>query len=96
MLLQGQSFGHINCIVQVKWMVPGVPGKSGPGVPRAVVEELRPGGDSVTVQPRPTVVQTVMEMTLNRESVTLRLVSSKVKALVTSLYLGCQAYSIMS
>ena len=75
--------------------VPGAPGLTGLHVPRAVVEELRPGGDSVTVQPQPRVVQTVVEMTLNRESVTLRLVS-KVKALVASLYLGCQAYVIMS
>ena len=82
-------------LLQLLCLVPGAPGLTGLSVPRAVVEELRPGGDSVTVQPRPTVVQTVVEMTLNRESVTLRLVS-KVKALVASLYLGCQAYVIMS
>ena len=81
--------------LQVQLRVPGVPGLTGLHVPGSVEEELRPGGDSVTVQPRPTVVQTVVEMTLNRESVTLRLVS-KVKALVASLYLGCQAYVIMS
>ena len=69
-------------------MVPGEAGRNYreemESVPRAVVEELRPGADSVTVQPRPTVVQTVMEMTLNRDSATLRLVS-KVKPLVASL-----------
>ena len=50
-------------------MVPGVPGLTGPSVPRAVVEELRPGGDSVTVQPRPTVVKTVVVRALKRENV---------------------------
>ena len=40
-------------------------------VPRAVVEELRPGGDSVTVQPRPRGGQTAMVITLNRNSATL-------------------------
>ena len=34
-------------------MVPGHPGKNGPSVPRGVAEELRPGKDFVTVQPRP-------------------------------------------
>ena len=73
--------------MQVLFLVPGAPGLTGLSVPDAVVEELRPGGDSVTVQPRPTVVQTVVEITLNRDSATLRLVS-KVKALVASLYQG--------
>ena len=48
-------------------------------VPRAVVEELRHGGDSVTVQPRPTVVKTVMVITLSREGVTLTSVLYQVK-----------------
>ena len=56
-------------------MVPGEAGrnqmKEMESVPRAVVEELRPGGDSVTVQPRPTVVKTVMVITLSREGATL-------------------------
>ena len=54
-------------------MVPGVPGLTGLSVHRAVVEELRPGGDFVTVQPRPTVVQTVRGITLRRDSATRRL-----------------------
>ena len=64
-------------------MVPGEAGrkqmKEMESVPRAVVEELRPGGDSVTVQPRPTVVKTVMVITLSREGVTLTSVLSQVK-----------------
>ena len=52
-------------------MVPGDPGENGPSVPRAVVEELRPGRDSVTVQPRPRGGQTVRGMTHNRDSATL-------------------------
>ena len=51
-------------------MVSGETGDPGPSVPRAVVEELRPGGDSVTVQPRPTVVKTVRVITLRRDSAT--------------------------
>ena len=39
--------------------VPGEAGVTGLHVPRAVVEELRPGGDSVTVQLQHTVVMTV-------------------------------------
>ena len=55
-------------------MEAGAPGPvaSGPSVPRAVEEELRPGGDFVTVQPRPTVVQTVRGSTLSTDSATLR------------------------
>ena len=64
-------------------MVPGEAGrnqrKEMESVPRAVVEELRSGADPVTVQPRPTVVKTVMVITLNREGVTLTSVLSKVK-----------------
>ena len=56
-------------------MVPGVPGLTGLSVPRAVVEELSPGGDSVTVQPRPTVVLTVRGMNQRRERVTLTIVT---------------------
>ena len=72
-------------------MVPGGPGLTGLSVPRAVAEELRSGGDSVTVQPQPRVEATVVEMTLNRESVTLRLVLIlKVKAF-GCFTLSCQA-----
>ena len=53
-------------------MEAGAPGLTGPSVPRAVEEELRPGGDFVTVQPRPTVVQTVRGSTLSTDSATLR------------------------
>ena len=60
-------------------MVSGAPGLTGLSVPRAVVEEVRPGGDSVTVQPRSTVVQTVRGITLNRDIVILSLAVSKVK-----------------
>ena len=66
-------------------MVPGVPGLTGLSVPRAVVKELRAGGDSVTVQPRPRGGQTVRGINIRRDSATLRLVS-KVKPLVASLY----------
>ena len=52
-------------------MVPGQVGHPGLGVPTGVVEEQRPGGDSVTVQPRPTVVQTVMVITIRGVSATL-------------------------
>ena len=52
-------------------MVPGQTGDPGLSVPRAVVEEQRPGGDSVTVQPRPTVVETVRVITLRENSATL-------------------------
>ena len=55
---------------QVLLTVPGEGGLTGLHVPRAVVEELRPGGDSVTVQPRHTVVQTVRVRSLRRDSVT--------------------------
>ena len=64
-------------------MVPGEAGrkqmKEMESVPGVVVEELRPGGDSVTVQPRPTVVKTVMVITLSREGATLTPVLSQVK-----------------
>ena len=59
-------------------LVPGEAGVTGLSVPRVVVEELRPGGDSVTVQPRPTVVQTVRGITLRRDSATLSPVVSQV------------------
>ena len=45
-------------------MVAGVAGDPGLHVPGAVVEELRPGGDCVTVQLRHTVAQTAVVMTL--------------------------------
>ena len=63
-------------------MVPGVPGLTGLNVPRAVVEELRPGGDSVTVQPRPRGGQTVRGINIRRDSATLRLVMAKSKVKV--------------
>ena len=50
-------------------MVLGEAGGLGPSVPRPVVEELRPGGDSVTVRPRPMVVKTVVVRALKRENV---------------------------
>ena len=64
--------------MQVLFLVPGAPGLTGLSVPDAVVEELRPGGDSVTVQPRPMVVETVRGITLNRNSATLRPARHKV------------------
>ena len=67
-------------------MVPGVPGLTGLCVPRAVVEELRPGGDSVTVQPRPRGGQTVRGINIRRDSATLRLVVAKVRSVVTAPY----------
>ena len=60
-------------------MVLGEAGGLGPSVPRAVVEELRPGGDSVTVRPRPRGGQTVRGINIRRDSATLRLVVAKVK-----------------
>ena len=60
-------------------MVSGDRGLAGLRVPRGVVEELRPGGDSVTVQPRPMVVDTVRGITLRRDTATLSLVLSKVR-----------------
>ena len=63
-------------------MVPGDPGLTGLSVPRAVVEELRPGGDSVTVQPRPRGGQTVRGINIRRDSATLRLVMAKVRVLL--------------
>ena len=60
-------------------MVSGETGDPGPSVPGAVVEEQRPVGDSVTVQPRPTVVENAMVATLSREGVTLNSALSQVK-----------------
>ena len=51
-------------------MVPGVPGQGA-----SVWEEIMPGGDGVTVQPRHTVVNTAMVITLKKNSVTLKNVS---------------------
>ena len=48
-------------------------------VPRAVVEELRHGGDSVTVQPRPTEADTVRGITLSRGPATLTHVTYQVR-----------------
>ena len=67
-------------------MVLGEAGGLGPSVPRAVVEELRPGGDSVTVRPRPRGGQTVRGINIRRDSATLRLVMAKVRTLVTVPY----------
>ena len=53
-------------------MVPGAPGVTGPSVLSLVVEELRPGRESVIVR-----TETVMVMTLNRESVKFIYVSTK-------------------
>ena len=63
-------------------MVPGVPGLTGLCVPGAVVEELRPGGDSVTVRPRPRGGQNVRGINIRRDSATLRLVMAKVRVLL--------------
>ena len=42
--------------VESQWTVPGEAGRNTTlPVPAVVVEELRPGGESATVQPRPTV-----------------------------------------
>ena len=68
-------------------MVLGAPGLTGLSVPRGVVEELRPGGDSVTVQPRPTVVQTVRGITLRRDSATLSPALSQVTSLNSTFYI---------
>ena len=67
-------------------MVPGAPGLNGLSVP-SVVEELRPGGDSVTVQPRPTVVQTVRVITLRRDGATLSPAPSQVNYSLVSVRL---------
>ena len=67
-------------------MVTGDPGLTGLNVPSPVVEELRPGGDSVTVQPRPRGGQTVRGINIRRDSATLRLVVAKVRTLVTAPY----------
>ena len=55
--------------LQVQWMVIGEAGGLGPSVPRAVVEELKQEGDSVTT--KPTVEGTAMVITLNRDGATL-------------------------
>ena len=57
-------------------MVPGVPGLPIPSVPSPAARGLRSGGDSVTVQPRPTVVETVRGMTLKTLSASLHHVNS--------------------
>ena len=56
-------------------MVSGDCGLTGLSVPRAVVEEVRPGRDSVTVQPQPTVVQNVRGITLRGDSAILAIVT---------------------
>ena len=63
---------------QVRLMVPGVPGLTGLHVPGAVVEELRPGGDFATVQPRPRGGENVRGINIKRDSVTLNPAISKV------------------
>ena len=67
-------------------MVPGVPGLTGLSVPRAVKEELRPGGDFVTVQPRPMVVKTVVVRALKRENVTQIPVQVRILSIVGISY----------
>ena len=57
-------------------MVLGVPGLPILSVPSPAARGLRSGGDSVTVQPRPTVVQTVRGMTLKTVSASLNNVKS--------------------
>ena len=52
-------------------MVAGAPGLTGLPVPRGVVVEQKPDGDCVTVQPLPTVVQTVRVRDLSRGNVRL-------------------------
>ena len=68
-------------------MVPGDPGENGPSVLRAVVEERRPGGDSVTVQPRPRGGQTVRGINIRRDSATLTLANIQVQSLIDAMYL---------
>ena len=59
-------------------MVPGDPGLTGLSVPGVVVEELRPGGDFATVQPRLRGGQNVRGINIRRDSVTLNPAISKV------------------
>ena len=59
------------------------PGEAGRGldqesVPGPVVEELRPGGENVTVQPRATVVKDVLETALGGDPATPSPVLSEV------------------
>ena len=63
--------GPIFVSLQVLLMEAGAPGVTGLSVPTGVVEELRQDKDSVTVQPRPTVVETVRVITLRENSATL-------------------------
>ena len=63
--------------MKVLWMAPGEAGDLGPSVLVAVVEEPKPGGDSVTVQP--TVADTVRGITLSRGPATLTHVSYLVR-----------------
>ena len=65
-------------------MVPGAPGLTGPSVPRPALEELRPDRDSVTVQPRHMVGQTVRGRALERGNVMLSHVLSQVKTKYSS------------
>ena len=55
-------------------MDPGVAGVDGLSVPGLVVEELRPSVETAIVLPPHMVVETVVEVTLNKASVTLALV----------------------
>ena len=52
-------------------MVPGERGVTGLIVPRAVVEELRAGGDFVTVRPRPRGGENVRGINIRRDRATL-------------------------
>ena len=55
--------------------VPGAPGLTGLSVPRAVVEEVRPDGDTAKIHSRPGVVMclvwgwTALDITLKRDTV---------------------------
>ena len=65
-------------------MVPGGAGSHGmESVPGAVEEELRPGGESVTVQPRLTVGGAVLVLPLRRGAATLSPAVSQVMIMET-------------
>ena len=68
-------------------MVLGDPGKTGQTVRENVEEELRPGGENVKVQHRPTMANTVRVITHNPNSVTMTHV--KVKNLLWACFKPC-------
>ena len=67
-------------------MVPGAPGLTGLHVPRPAMEEIRQDGESVTVQPRHMVVQTVRGRDLRRGSATLTFVTQVNKILYSQRF----------